>query len=143
MYGRDSFLKLLPSELAHLWLLPTGSALLWYSGEMQSLLFQVVQLVKSRASSPEFMTLRVAFPTSRGGVGLGEGITSVPVPPHGRQMVVSALSHSCSWGWLTHTLAPAPAPLCCQGEAQGLFSQVLVLVRDGASSPAASGEGQN
>jgi hypothetical protein len=58
-------------------------------------------------------------------------ITSALLPSHGRWVVGSAFQHSCPQDCSLTPLLPRLAPLCCLIQAQGLFSWVLPLLRDG------------
>ena len=113
--------------------LPTESAVLCCPDEMQSPFSQVLQLVRGRASSPKLITLWTAFPSARGGEGLGVG-TSPLCPCHSMaDKGQGQLSHTHTLGASSPTpLPPGPAPLCCLGKAQGQLSQVLPQVRDRA-----------
>lgn len=67
--------------------------------------------------------------------GVGQDITQHP--PHNRPVVGPAPPHLSPWVG-TPTPLPQPpktAPVCCLFQMQGLLSRVVLLVRDGASSP--------
>lgn len=57
----------------------------------------MLQLVRDRTSSPELMTLWVAFLAAR---GVKEGITSVPMPRHDRR--VAGYPTLTLWDQFTH-----------------------------------------
>lgn len=85
-------------------------------------------------SYPALMTCE---PTIGGkGVRVGKGIFLSPILLQGRQ-VVGQLSHAHTLSASSPALLPSgSALLCCPGEVQGLFSQVLQQIRDRDSIPA-------
>lgn len=88
--------------------------------------------MRSRASCPEFRTQWAAFSLLEVAKGK-EGITFMPVPPHGRRVVGGVSSPTLKpLSWLTHTSTIGSSScLCCLGEVEGSLSGVLPVVKDG------------
>ena len=99
---------------------PTTRSTLCCPGEVQGLLSWVLQQMRDRANSNEPMTLWEDSQTARGGEGSGWAASPLSL---------------CLRTSSPTSLPPEPAPLYCPSEVQGQFSQVLPLVREGASSP--------
>lgn len=113
-----------------------GSPASLYRVEEQGWLSHVLQVVRDRDSFHKIMILWAAFLTDRGGEGWQcVGVTFVTVSPKGRLVAGSALLQSHPQGWLTHPPVTRAISLCCLGKAQNSLSWVLLLVRDGTSSP--------
>lgn len=91
---------------------PPPSALLCCPGEV---FYQVLQLVRGRASSLEFVTPWPVFLTTTR-VGKGEEVVIRSLPFHNRQVEGSVLPHSLSPGSPPTSLPPGSAPLCCLGK---------------------------
>lgn len=79
--------------------LPPGSAFLCYTGKVHGLLSQVLQLVRSRDSSPVLMTPGPGLPSVNGGERAKRRRVSLPssMPQHGRCVVGPAFPHLYPW----------------------------------------------
>lgn len=92
---------------------------------------------KVQSLPSHFYDSRPALPTSTGSKGrgkVGEGVTPMPSPPHGRQ-VVGPVLHSASGVSSPMPSPPGRVPLGCSGKAQGPLVQGLLQARGGGISP--------
>lgn len=119
-YNRPAFSR---SALGVCWLtyplLQPGSALLCCPGEVQGLLFWMLQQVRNRTSSPALMNPWPALLFVIDGRVQGKGISPLLIPPHSKQEAGLAFPHSHSWAGSPQPSHPGPTLLYCPGERQG------------------------
>lgn len=99
--------------------LPSESALLCCPGEVQGLLFWMLQQVRNRTSSPALMNPWPALLFVIDGRVQGKGISPLLIPPHSKQEAGLAFPHSHSWAGSPQPSHPGPTLLYCPGERQG------------------------
>lgn len=98
-------------------------------GEVKDLFYQVLHLVRGRASSLEFLTPWSVFLTTR--VGKGEEVVISSVPSHNRQVEGSVLLHSLFPGSPPTSLPPGSPPLCCLGKKYSVQLWALICSTPG------------
>lgn len=116
---------------------PPGSAWLCGPGEVYGLLSLELQLESFKANYPKLMTDPVgSFPNCQKSQRVGDGGWALLLCPcHAQKTNNRVCSPTLMPSrWLTHSLPSQPAPVCCMSKVQGLLSQLLPALRDGASS---------